>query len=255
MPFVDNDGVKIRYEVEGTGPPLVLMHGSTGSLEQFRDLGLTEALRSDYQLILLDARGHGQSDKPHAPSAYLPEPRTRDVTLVLDELGIDTTHYLGYSMGGRIGFEICSVSPDRLRSVIPAGAGPSPYGMAESAAALNVNSSEELLARREAITGRLPDDKRQAVLANDVVAIKASLHESILDQEKRYTAALLAFDRPALLFAGTEDPRHDDAKSIAERMQRGEFLSLPGRDHVGAGMGWGDWLPKVKSFLESAEEG
>lgn len=78
MPFANNKGVRIRYEVEGDGPPLVLMHGLTDSLEVFRISGYVDALRSDYNLILIDTRGHGASDKPHEPGAY------RRATLVAD---------------------------------------------------------------------------------------------------------------------------------------------------------------------------
>ena len=131
MPFIDNGGVKIRYEVEGDGPPLVLMHATTSRLENLRRNGVVDALKTDYRLILPDARGHGESDKPHEPTAYLPEQRAGDVTVVLDDLEIDTAHYMGYSGGGRIGLDLCAVAPERLRSLIVGGAGPAIPPMAQ----------------------------------------------------------------------------------------------------------------------------
>ncbi len=116
MPFVDNNDVKIRYEVDGEGPPLVLMHGTTSRAEVWRRSGVVDALKSSYRLILIDARGHGESDKPDLPSAYLPEPKANDVTAVLDQLDIGSAHFLGYSMGGRLGFDLCLIAPERLRS-------------------------------------------------------------------------------------------------------------------------------------------
>ena len=85
MPYADSDGVQIYYEVEGNpeGPPLVLQHGLTGYLESWRERGYTEVLGDDYRLILIDARGHGRSDKPHEPSAYVRELRAADVVSVL----------------------------------------------------------------------------------------------------------------------------------------------------------------------------
>jgi pimeloyl-ACP methyl ester carboxylesterase len=47
---------------------LVLQHGFTDSLETWYDLGYVEALKPQYRLILIDARGHGASDKPHEPN-------------------------------------------------------------------------------------------------------------------------------------------------------------------------------------------
>lgn len=65
MPYVNNEGVRIYYEVEGQGPPLVLIAGLTGNLKTWRLYGYVKELKGDYRLILLDPRGHGDSDKPH----------------------------------------------------------------------------------------------------------------------------------------------------------------------------------------------
>ena len=64
MPSVDNKGVSIHYRVEGNGPPLVLGHGFTDSIDVWYERGYVAALKPKYRLVLIDARGHGQSDKP-----------------------------------------------------------------------------------------------------------------------------------------------------------------------------------------------
>ena len=69
MLYAHNQGVRIHFTVEGEGPPLVLQHGFASSLQTWYITGYVEALQSDYQLILVDARGHGGSDKPHDPAA------------------------------------------------------------------------------------------------------------------------------------------------------------------------------------------
>ena len=71
MPYVNSQGLRIHYQVEGDGPPLVLQHGFSDSLESWYDFGYVDALKPDYTLILVDARGHGQSGKPHDPDAYV----------------------------------------------------------------------------------------------------------------------------------------------------------------------------------------
>jgi len=70
MPYADNQGIRIHYQVEGKGPPLMLQHGFTSNLKSWRQFGYVDALKHHYQLILLDARGHGASDKPHDPAAF-----------------------------------------------------------------------------------------------------------------------------------------------------------------------------------------
>jgi len=93
MPYAENSGVKIHYHVEGDGPPLVLQHGLTSSLKNWYAYGFVEELQKDYRLILVDARGHGRSDKPHDPKDYDLKLRVNDVLAVMDELGVGKAHY------------------------------------------------------------------------------------------------------------------------------------------------------------------
>ena len=55
MPYADNGGARIHYQVEGEGPPLVLQHGFSESVVDWYEAGYVDALRSDYRLILIDA--------------------------------------------------------------------------------------------------------------------------------------------------------------------------------------------------------
>ena len=118
MPYAGNQGTSIHYHVEGDGPPLVLQHGFTSCLKSWYVYGYVEELCKSYKLILIDARGHGESDKPHDPNDYLLELRVNDVLAVMDDLKIEKAHYLGYSMGGIIGFGIAKHAADRFHSLI-----------------------------------------------------------------------------------------------------------------------------------------
>ena len=60
MPYANNNGVKIYYEVEGEGPPLVMLHGFTGGLENWREQGYAEALGKEHRLVLVDYQGPWQ---------------------------------------------------------------------------------------------------------------------------------------------------------------------------------------------------
>ena len=121
MPYVNNSDVRIHYHVEGTGPDLILQHGLTNSMENWYAYGFVEELKKNYRLILVDARGHGKSDKPHDPSLYDLRLRVGDIIAVMDALGVDKAHYMGYSMGGRIGFGLIMYELDRFNSLIIGG--------------------------------------------------------------------------------------------------------------------------------------
>ena len=93
MPFVTNQGVRIHYQVEGEGPPLVLQHGLTQSMKRWYMAGYVDALKPSYQLALVDARGHGASDKPHDPAAYTLPLQVGDIVAVLDDLHLSKAHF------------------------------------------------------------------------------------------------------------------------------------------------------------------
>jgi pimeloyl-ACP methyl ester carboxylesterase len=94
--------------------PSLLHHGTSGSGADLIELGYVDALKADHQIILLDARGHGDSDKPHDPAAYDLALRASDVVAVLDAVGIAKADYFGYSMGGWIGFGVAKHAPQRF---------------------------------------------------------------------------------------------------------------------------------------------
>jgi pimeloyl-ACP methyl ester carboxylesterase len=90
-------------------------------MESWYELGYVHTLKTDHQLILIDARGHGASDKPHDPNAYRLPWMVEDISTVLDHLHIPKAHFWGYSMGGWIGFGLAKYVPKRFYSLIIGG--------------------------------------------------------------------------------------------------------------------------------------
>jgi pimeloyl-ACP methyl ester carboxylesterase len=117
------NGVKIRFYVQGKGEPVVLIHGWLSSARINWTLPGTSALLArDYQVIALDVRGHGQSDKPTTDEAYGPE-LVEDIVRLLDQLKIKKAHIVGYSMGGIIAGNFIARHPDRALSGTLGGMG------------------------------------------------------------------------------------------------------------------------------------
>jgi pimeloyl-ACP methyl ester carboxylesterase len=119
----DANGVKLSYYVQGKGEPVVLIHGWLSSAGINWALPGTSALLArDYQVIALDVRGHGLSDKPAREEAYGPE-LVEDVARLLDHLKIKKAHIVGYSMGGIIAAYFIAKHPDRVLSGTLSGMG------------------------------------------------------------------------------------------------------------------------------------
>src|SRR5579859_2531862 len=100
MPFADSDGVKIYYELQGSGEPLVLLPGQASDHHSWDDV--LEDYSGKHQLVLVDYRGTGKSDMRTSPP-YSTRLFAKDIVAVLDEAGIDRAHAFGVSFGGRVG--------------------------------------------------------------------------------------------------------------------------------------------------------
>jgi pimeloyl-ACP methyl ester carboxylesterase len=233
--------VRIRYQTVGSGPALVLHHGTFGSGVDWADLGYVDALKEDHQLILLDARGHGESDKPHDPAAYDLGFRALDVLAVLDHLSIRKSDYFGYSLGGWIGFELAKRAPNRFNSFIFGGA--HPYAENMQAFRNLMNSGEFATMMDQLFRGRVPAIHSR-FLTNDLDALRA------LTQDRECNAdGLSSMTMPCLLFAGELDPRLAKMKECASALSSPTFFTLPECDHIDAFLSSDVAIPHIKAFL------
>jgi pimeloyl-ACP methyl ester carboxylesterase len=123
MPSFDSDGVSLRYEVYGEGPPVVLVHGFASSFERnWRNTGWVTFLTGHgFQVIGLDVRGHGGSEKPHRADAYPTEQMSADLLHLLDHVTIARADLIGYSMGGGIVLRLAMDRPERVRKLVVGG--------------------------------------------------------------------------------------------------------------------------------------
>ncbi len=258
MPHATNpsDGVRIYYEVEGNGEPLVLLHGTPGTLvTHWHQWGYVTALSPDHRLVLLDQRGHGRSDAPHESQAYTSDRRVEDVVAVLDQLGIDHAHIWGYSMGGLSAFYMAMQAPDRVASLIIGGQGtsPIPEGAAEQWAqriraggtAWFVETWEEgLRAARVALPEAVREELQKLDVEAQAAAASAFSRAGIAE-------ACGGLTMPALLYCGDADrfADHESMKEAAALMPHATFVSLPGLDHLPALVRADLVMPHVRNFL------
>jgi 3-oxoadipate enol-lactonase len=114
MPFTENGGVKIYWEEEGKGAPVLLIMGlGWPSYMWYRTKPL---LTKHYRTITFDNRGAGRSDVPAGP--YPIATMASDAAAVLDAAGIESAHIYGVSMGGMIAQEFALQYPKRVKSLI-----------------------------------------------------------------------------------------------------------------------------------------
>ncbi len=259
MPQVYSAGARIHYHDEGShdegsGPPLVLLHGFSDSLYDWYEAGYVDALRDGRRLLLIDCRGHGRSDKPHAPEAYSADLRVADVLAVMDDAGVRRADFWGYSMGGRICFAVANSARDRVDRMILAGIdehGTDPRRFDSRIRFLSAGIAP-YLDGFEARFGRMqPPDKRSRFLQNDSLALIASSID-LRDGRASYDPKPSAMTMRCLLYDGDADVFHDGAMRYAASLPDAEFVSLPTLDHGGVFTRSDMVLPHVLRFLENA---
>jgi 3-oxoadipate enol-lactonase len=112
--IADSAGVRIAYEVAGSGPPLVLAHGLGYARWGWEPVA--PALAEEFTVLTFDNRGIGASDVPKGP--YSVRAMAGDVVAVLDAAGIDRAHLVGTSLGGMAAQEVAIRWPDRVNRLV-----------------------------------------------------------------------------------------------------------------------------------------
>ena len=125
--FKTSDGLAIAYQVWGEDavrPPVVLHHGfSASGVINWKAPGIVDALvTAGRKVVTIDARGHGGSDKPHDPTFYGEARMARDVSELIDHLGVQAIDLAGYSMGAIVSL-ICASQEPRVHRLVTGGVG------------------------------------------------------------------------------------------------------------------------------------
>lgn len=236
MPYFTNGDIKIHYQVEGSGQPLLLAHQATDSIDYWYRNGYVAKLKDNFQLIMPDARGHGQSDKPHDPDAYHARFVVEDFCTLLDLVEVPKCHFWGYSMGGFSALHFALRYPSRLMSIIIGGAYPQTVenefaNRVKAGFKIGINQgSDALIAYFEDWWGPMAQPLAERFRNLDYVAMWAVLHQGGMRLD--VTKNLPDMNVSALFYTGSEDVAPQKyAPLAAEMMPNAHFISFPGYTH------------------------
>jgi pimeloyl-ACP methyl ester carboxylesterase len=215
-------------------------------------------LKQTHQLILIDARGHGASDKPLDPSCYSAELMAGDVLAVLRELGISQVDFWGYSLGALVGLSMLQYAPKTLRSLIAGGYTPYAnytekeaeylaYLRAGMVLAVEHGMEAWIKAVEAEIGAPLPPLFRARFARNEPRAVLSCFDAAL--SWPGVGGILKSSTLPCLLYCGDLDAFHPGVQKAAQELPNAEFVSLPGLDHVGAMVSPDLILPSAARFL------
>jgi pimeloyl-ACP methyl ester carboxylesterase len=110
------DSVKLYYETQGSGPPIIFVHELAGTCRSFD--AQVAALKPRFRCITVNARGYPPSDVPSEVESYSQDIAASDIGAVLDGAGLKDAHVLGVSMGSAAALQFALSDPSRVRSAI-----------------------------------------------------------------------------------------------------------------------------------------
>ena len=125
--YAEINGVKIWYAVFGHGQPVLLLHGGLANSNYWGNL--VPALSNDYQVVVMDSRGHGRSSRSSEPLGY--DLMASDVLALMDFLKLDKAAIIGWSDGAIIGLDVAIHHPERLTKLFAFAANSDPDGVAD----------------------------------------------------------------------------------------------------------------------------
>lgn len=240
MPMINNplDGSNIFFDDDrADGEPILFLHGSALSRSIWRGLGYTKVLGEDHRTIRMDLRGHGKSAKSHDVADYTMDKVVSDIQAVLEHLGLERVHIVGYSFGARTGLHLAMTHPEQVISLIMLGGTfeitPGEIGKLFFPGYLEVlrrGDIEGFVSGQEA-NGKLDPATRLAFKSNDPLAL-AAYYEAAETLQNIDLADLAKIRIPTLMLIGTRDqPRFDQNKIMVRAMPKARMVALPGRTH------------------------
>ncbi len=246
MQKFNSAGVEIAYEIWGQGRPVLLIHGfASSAFVNWRDTHWVKVLsEAGHQVIALDNRGHGQSEKLYDPADYSAPLMADDAKRLLDHLGLQQVDVMGYSMGARIAAFLTMTYPDRVRRAVFAGLA--------SRMITGVGGSDEIAAALEAPTlADVTDPMAKGFrlfaeqTGSDLKALAACIRST---RVKIKEEALAAISVPVLVVAGENDDVAGDVAGLTNIIPGSKGVVLPRRNHMNA-VGDRGYKDAVLAFL------
>jgi pimeloyl-ACP methyl ester carboxylesterase len=231
------DGVEVavhRWGAPGDRPPVVLQHGfAADSVRNWQHTGVVAALLADgREVVAVDARGHGASDKPHDPERYGERTMAGDLSVVADVLELERFDLAGYSMGGIVSLALAGTDP-RVRRLVVGGIG---------AGVVERGGLDTRAVRTTALVAALETDDPASISDPTAAGFRAFADSTGADrlalaaQARVVHAAPLPLGEiaaPTLVVAGDADPLAARPQVLADAIPGARLVMVPG-DHLGA---------------------
>jgi len=242
------NGTQLYFEVHGTGEPLILLHGFSGSSQDWT--AVIAEWRTQFQLIVPDLRGHGRSSILSKPFRH--QDAAADMLALLDHLKVGACKGLGVSGGGNVLLHVATMQPERMKAMVLVSA--TPYFPAQARPIMRQYPNSLPEQQWDILRRRHPggDAQIRAILAS-----AAAFADSYDDMS--FTPPHLSTIRArTLIVQGDRDPLYpvDLSVEMAKAIPQSSLWIVPNSGH-GAVIGerWDEFLKAALTFLRDDAAG
>lgn len=237
------NGQQLYFAVHGTGQPLLLLHGFSGSSQDW--IPSLEQWGTRFQFILSDLRGHGRSGILLTPFRH--DDAATDTFALLDHLGIHACKGVGISAGGNVLLHMATRQPDRITSMVLVSA--TPYFPVQARAIMSQYADNLPEAQWEILRGRHPGGDAQ------IKAILASTQSFAASYDDlNFTPPLLSTIRArTFIIQGDRDPLYPVELSVemCKAIPHSRLWIVPNAGHGPViGARWPEFIQTASTFLE-----
>ena len=257
----------MHIEIEGSGPPLLLLHGFTGSTRNWESV--VPPLTKNHTVITVDLPGHGQTPSPTDLSAYQMESVAPALNGLMEEMGHSSFNLLGYSMGGRLTLYMAIQYPAHVSKLILESASPglktaeerdarraSDNALADRIESEGVESfvdfweSISLWESQKDLTQKAAANLRQIRLENNPSGLANSLRGMGTGRQPSLWGSLKHLKSPTLLLTGELDGKFCKIGAEMHRlMPNSQHKIIPLAGHTIHLEQPDQWLAEVQQFL------
>jgi pimeloyl-ACP methyl ester carboxylesterase len=238
------NGRQIYFEVHGTGEPLLLLHGFSGSSQDWT--AVANEWRAEFQVIVPDLRGHGRSGILSKPFRH--QNAAEDMLALLDHLKVDACKGLGMSCGGNVLLHMATMQPERVKAMVLVSA--TPYFPAQARPIMREYAKNLPEQQWEFLRRSHPGGDRQIQALLDSTQAFADSYDDL-----SFTPPHLAtIQSRTLVVQGDRDPLYPVELSVemAKAIPRSSLWIVPNGGHGPViGERWPEFLATALAFLRA----
>lgn len=233
--------MKLYYQSQGEGPPLIIIHGLFGSSDNWRSMA--KFFARHYQVFSVDLRNHGRS--PHSETQTFAN-MAEDIYALCQQQRLDNVHVIGHSLGGKVAMQLAESYPQLINKLVIVDIAPRQYfsqhtPLMDAMMALDLRQFNQRAEVDAALTKAIPDKTVRQFLLMNLVSDNETLEWRInlpaLKQNYQQLMAAVCLNAqltmPALFVYGEQSDyvNADDRQQIADIFSQAKFVGIIGAGH------------------------